>query len=144
VLFMLATSLSQDLYKRFINPTASDARVLLVARWTTAISGAFAVALAIASGSIVDTLTIFYTLLTVSLFVPILAGLYVRRARTPHAIAAIVAGVAGMLVAQVASGGSGWGVLTPALVGLVAAIGAFLIAFAGDSTAVRHTRHEPV
>ena len=32
ILFMLSTSLSQDLYKRFINPAADDKRVLLVAR----------------------------------------------------------------------------------------------------------------
>ena len=128
VLFMLTTSLSQDLYKRFINPAASDARVLQVARVTTVVSGALSVALAVASRSIVDTLTIFYTLLTVSLFVPVLAGLYIARARTPHALAAIGAGVAGMLVVQLATGGRGWGALTPALVGLSAAIAAFVIA----------------
>ena len=32
VLFMLATSLSQDLYKRFVNPAATDRQVLTVAR----------------------------------------------------------------------------------------------------------------
>jgi SSS family solute:Na+ symporter len=129
VLFMLTTSLSQDLYKRFINPAASDGRVLQVARLTTVISGTLGVGLAIASGSIVDTLTIFYTLLTVSFFVPILAGLYIARARTPDALAAIAAGVTGMLVVQAATGGRGWGALTPALVGLVAAIAGFLIVF---------------
>jgi SSS family solute:Na+ symporter len=130
VLFMLTTSLSQDLYKRFVNPAASDAKVLQVARITTVVSGTLGVALAIASRSIVDTLTIFYTLLTVSLFVPILAGLYVARARTSHALAAIGAGVAGMLVVHLATGGRGWGALTPALVGLAAAVGAFGVVFA--------------
>ena len=129
VLFMLTTSLSQDLYKRFINPAASDARVLRVARLTTVLSGTLGVGLAIASGSIVDTLTVFYTLLTVSLFVPILAGLYIARARTPDALAAIAAGVAGMLIVQIGTGGRGWGALTPALVGLVAAIAGFVIVF---------------
>jgi SSS family solute:Na+ symporter len=127
VLFMLTTSLSQDLYKRFINPAASDARVLQVARVTTVVSGTLGVGLAIVSRSIVDTLTIFYTLLTVSLFVPILAGLYMTRARTPHALAAIASGVTAMLVVQIATGGGGWGVLTPALIGLTAAIAAFLV-----------------
>ena len=145
VLFMLTTSLSQDLYKRFINPAASDARVLQVARWTTVVSGTLAVALAIVSGSIVDTLTIFYTLLTVSLFVPILAGLYVRRARTPHAMAAIVAGVSSMLIVEFATGGRGWGLLTPALVGLAAAIAAFLIVVTtrGARDASKNQRRRP-
>ncbi|OLC80753.1 MAG: hypothetical protein AUH72_11080 [Acidobacteria bacterium 13_1_40CM_4_65_8] len=127
VLFMLTTSLSQDLYKRFINPAASDARVLRVARLTTVVSGTLGVGLAIVSRSIVDTLTIFYTLLTVSLFVPILAGLYVARARTPHALAAIASGVTAMLIVQVATGGQGWGALTPALIGLTAAAAAAFV-----------------
>jgi SSS family solute:Na+ symporter len=132
VLFMLSTSLSQDLYKRFVNPAASDARVLQVARATTVVSGMLGIGLAILSRSIVDTLTIFYTLLTVSLFVPILAGLYVPRARTPHALAAIGAGLIGMLAVQLATGGRGWGVLTPALVGLAAAIAAFLVVLVSE------------
>ena len=45
--------------------------------------GAIAVALAIASPSVIGALGVFYTLLGVSLFVPILAGLYLRRAGTP-------------------------------------------------------------
>jgi solute:Na+ symporter, SSS family len=130
VLFMLATSLSQDLYKRFVNPAASDARVLQVARFSTVVSGTLSVGIAILSRSIVDTLNVFYTLLTVSLFVPILAGLYVARAGTTHALAAIGAGVTGMLVVQLATGGRGWGVLTPALVGLAAAVGALGVVLA--------------
>ena len=141
VLFMLTTSLSQDLYKRFINPAASDARVLQVARVTTVVSGTLSVGLAVASRSIVDTLTIFYTLLTVSLFVPMIAGLYVARARTPHALAAIGAGVTGMLVVEIATGGRGWGVLTPALVGLSAAIAAFVIVSIAFSS--QHAANEP-
>ena len=85
VLLMLTTSLSQDLYKRFIAPEAGDAQVLSVARWATLVSGALGVALAITSASIVQVLTLFYTLLTVTLFVPIVAGLYSARtdARPP-------------------------------------------------------------
>jgi len=145
VLFMLTTSLSQDLYKRFVNPAASDARVLQVARVTTVVSGTLSVGLAVVSRSIVDTLTIFYTLLTVSLFVPMLAGLYIARARTPHALAAIGAGVAGMLAVQITTGGRGWGVLTPALVGLSAAIAAFIvvtIASTSRHAADRARQHE--
>src|SRR5439155_8503238 len=70
-LFMLTTSLSQDLYKRFANPDASDARVLSVARWATIVSGAAGVALAWSSEDVIETLQIFYTLLGVGLFVPI-------------------------------------------------------------------------
>ena len=67
VLFMLTTSLSQDLYKRFLNPTADDGRVLRVSRGGRARrQRRVGVALAIVLGSVVDALTIFYTLLGVS------------------------------------------------------------------------------
>jgi solute:Na+ symporter, SSS family len=134
-LFMLTTSLSQDLYRRFINPGADDARVLQVARWTTVVSGALGATLAIASASIVDMLTIFYTLLGVTLFVPIVAGLYVDRTGARDALAAIAAGVGGMLVVHVATAGQGWRLMTPALGGLLAAIAAWIISL---STGASH------
>jgi len=121
VLFMLTTSFSQDLYKRFVNPAADDTRVLLVARLATVVSGALGVWLALYFGDLVETLKIFYALLGVSLFVPIMTGLYVRRANADAAIAAIVGGVGGMLVVQGATGGTGIGLLGPAPAGLVAA-----------------------
>jgi SSS family solute:Na+ symporter len=128
-LFMLTTSLSQDLYKRFLDPAASDRRVLQVARWTTVASGALAVGLAIVSGSVIGVLTIFYSLLGVSLFVPIVAGLYVRRTSTLDALAATAAGVLGMLVVQLATAGRGWGVFTPPLAGLLAAVTGWALTF---------------
>jgi len=127
-LFMLTTSLSQDLYRRFVNPSASEDRVLTVARWTTLGSGVLAVALASVSEDVISTLTIPYTLLTVSLFVPIVAGLYVPQASNAAALASMVAGVAGMIVIHLTTAGAGWGAVTPAVGGLLAAFAAWLIA----------------
>jgi solute:Na+ symporter, SSS family len=127
-LFMLTTSLAQDLYRRFLNPSASDERVLLVARWTTLVSGTLGVALAWVSEDVSRTLTIPYTLLGVSLFVPILAGLYVPRTSSRAALASIVAGMTSTLVVYVATNGAGWGVVTPAVAGLVSAIAIWLFA----------------
>ncbi|MGE0450734.1 MAG: sodium:solute symporter family protein [Vicinamibacterales bacterium] len=121
VLFMLATSLSQDLYKRFVHPKASDRRVLTVARFSTLVSGAIGVGLAIASEDLVQTLSIFYAVLGVSLFVPIVAGLYAPKTTSRGAMASIVAGVAGMLIVQIATGGQGYGLLSPAPAGLLLA-----------------------
>ena len=119
-LFMLATSLSQDLYKRFVEPGAADARVLKVARVTSIVASIVAVGLAIALGSVVDALTIFYTLLSVSLFVPVLAGLYVPAASAPAAMTSIACGVVVVLAVQYLAGGSVAG-FTPAFLGLCAA-----------------------
>jgi solute:Na+ symporter, SSS family len=133
VLFMLTTSLSQDLYKRFVHPSAPDRRVLLVTRLTAVVSGVVGVALAIALGSVLKALEIFYSLLSVSLFVPILAGLYVRRAGTREALASIACGVATMVVVQFATGGRGILGVTPALAGLAASALGFAGAFISRS-----------
>jgi SSS family solute:Na+ symporter len=129
-LFMLTTSLAQDLYKRFVNREASDDRVLAVARWATLASGVLGVGIAWVNEDVSRTLTIPYTLIGVSLFVPIVAGLYVPRTSNIHAFASMIAGVAAMLVVDVATGGAGWGAVTPALAGLTAAVGVWLISLA--------------
>lgn len=127
VLFMLATSLSQDLYKRFVNPAATDRQVLTVAR-VASISGAVAaVVVAFLSQTIIDALSVFYTLVGVSLFVPIVAGLYMRTPRAPDALAAIGGGVVAVVAAQLWSGGKPIGLFTPAMCGLAAAAIAFTI-----------------
>jgi len=126
-LFMLTTSLSQDLYKRFANPGATDRQVLRVSRWTSVAAAGVAFALAVALGSVVNALTIFYTLLTVVLFVPIVGGLFVPRTDSRAALASIAAGVVAMVTSQAATGGRGWSFVTPALAGLVAATAAWLV-----------------
>ncbi len=120
ILFMLSTSLSQDLYRRFIDPQASDARVLAVARGAAIAGGTLGVLLALVTPTVIGALSIFYTLLGVSLFVPVVAGLYVKRVGTPETLAAIAAGILLMLATYLATGGRGFGPLSPALVGLIA------------------------
>jgi solute:Na+ symporter, SSS family len=92
ILFMLATSLSQDLYKRFLRPAADDRRVLLVARLASLAGGAGAVVLALLLETVQSALAIFYALLGVSLLMPVVGGLFLGRARAPEALASIVAG----------------------------------------------------
>ncbi len=93
ILFMLSTSLSKDLYRRFLRPQASDREMLRVSRWAAAGGGALGVLIAVFSQSVVDTSVIFYSFLTLSLSVPIIAGLMSKRGGVAEAIAAIVAGV---------------------------------------------------
>jgi SSS family solute:Na+ symporter len=129
ILFMLATSLSQDLYRRFVNPGASDARVLVVARGAAVAGGAAGTLLAIVASSVIGALGFFYTVLSVSLFVPVVAGLYARRVGAPEAWAAIAVGGTTLLAAQLAGGGRAVLGLTPALLGLLAsAAGCLLVA----------------
>lgn len=121
ILFMLATSLSQDLYRRFVNPAASDEEVLTVARRAAVGGGVLGTGLAVSAESIADVLSFFYTLLSVSLFVPVIAGLYLKRVGSPEALGAIAAGVSLATLVQIVTAGAGAGGLTPAMWGLVAA-----------------------
>jgi SSS family solute:Na+ symporter len=121
-LFMLTTSLSQDVYRRFLNPAASDSRVLAVARWTTLAAGTLSVTLAILLPSVGGALLVFYTLLAVSLFVPITAGLALPRLGARDALAAIVVGVTLVVATQFGNGGKALLGLTPAMWGLLGAM----------------------
>ncbi|MCE2454429.1 MAG: sodium:solute symporter family protein [Gemmatimonadetes bacterium] len=118
VLFMLTTSLSKDLYKRHLRPEASDRDLLRVARFTAAIAGAGAVLLAIANPSVVGQLTLFYSILSVSLFVPVLAGIYRSRFGTLEALATIAFGVAVLFIVRLSDLGDAHRLLDPALLGI--------------------------
>ena len=101
LLFMLATSLSQDMYKRFLRPQASDAQLLFAAR-AAAVAGALGgVLFALWLPTVTDALRIFYALLGVSLLVPVVGGLYTR-AGSAAALASIAAGIVTLLVVQFA------------------------------------------
>jgi SSS family solute:Na+ symporter len=93
-LFMLSSSLSVDLYKTFLKPTASDADVLRVGRITAAVAATVGVLLAIQLPSIILALQIFYTLMAAALTAPLIIGLYATRPGARRAIVAIVASVA--------------------------------------------------
>jgi len=126
LLFMLATSLSQDLYKRFLRPAASDAQLLRVARLAALTGGVGAVLFALWLPTVIDALRIFYALLVATLFVPIVGGLYTRRAGSPEALASIAAGVVTLLVVRfMLASRLPW--LDPTLAGLVVAAIAFLV-----------------
>jgi SSS family solute:Na+ symporter len=75
--------------------------------------------------TVISALTIFYSILGVSLFVPVVGGLYTRRAGSGAAMAAIAAGVVALLLVRVGFGDEyAW--LDPTLVGLLAASAAFI------------------
>jgi SSS family solute:Na+ symporter len=127
ILFMLATSLSKDLYKRFVNPGADDGRVLLVARLAAVAGGAAGVIGAVQLATVVGALSIFYSLLGVSLFVPVAAGLMTGRGGSVEALASIAAGISTLLAVHLATDGRGFGIFNPNLLGLAAAALGFTI-----------------
>jgi solute:Na+ symporter, SSS family len=130
ILFMLSTSLSQDLYRRVLRPDASDVQVLRVARGAALLGGAAGVFLAILAPTVIGALSFFYTILGVCLFVPVVAGLYARRVGVPEIWAAIGAGVTALLAMRL-SGHDTWLGLSPALLGLLASGVACLLVVVG-------------
>jgi len=125
VLFMLATSLSQDLYRRFLRPEATDAQLLRVARGAAVAGGVAGLALAIVIPNVVLALTVFYGLLTVMFFVPVVAALSTGRVGAPEALAGIAAGVGVLAAVHLGTGGAGLGGWRPDTIALGAAALAF-------------------
>jgi len=93
ILFMLSSSLSVDLYKTFLRPSASDQDLLFIGRLTAIVGAGIGVLLAVLLPSIISALQIYYSLLAVALSAPLIVGLYSRRPTAARAIVAIVASV---------------------------------------------------
>jgi SSS family solute:Na+ symporter len=119
VLFMLSTSGGRDLYKGFMRPNASEADVLRAARVMALVGGALGFGLTFVLPTVVDALRTFYSILVVSLFAPILGGLFLPRGGRWGALAAMVVGVSVLAATSVVTGGAGYGWATPAFLGLV-------------------------
>jgi len=127
VLFMLSTSLSKDLYQTFINPHATETQMLKVGRTTAVAAGVLGVLLAIALPSVIGALTIFYSILSVALFVPLIAGLYATRPSATGALVTILGSIAVMISIHLTTEGTGiWG-LTPTTWGIGSAVGIMAI-----------------
>lgn len=119
VLFMLSTSGGRDLYKGFMRPDASDAEVLRASRVLAVIGGALGFGLTFVLPSVIDALKTFYSILVVSLFAPILGGLFLPRGGRWGALAAMVVGVSVLGGISIVTDGAGYGWATPAFLGLV-------------------------
>jgi SSS family solute:Na+ symporter len=119
ILFMLSTSLSQDLYKRIVNPAATPSQVLTVARIAAFAGGTAGMLLAIfVVGEIIDALAVFYSIIGATLLVPVVGGLFVKGAKQRDALVSIAAGMIVFLAMRLGTDHTGW--LNANLWGLVA------------------------
>jgi SSS family solute:Na+ symporter len=115
ILFMLSTSLAVDLYKTFLNPGVSQEKLLRVSRGVLVGAGVAGIVLAALLPSIIAAVSIFYGLIAVALFVPVLAGLYAKGVMQVAALSSIFAALAATLIAM----RMGAGVLSPQAVGIL-------------------------
>jgi SSS family solute:Na+ symporter len=121
ILFMLSTSLAVDLYKTFLKPKVSQSQLLIVSRIASAGAGVLGILLATVLPSIIAAISIFYGLIAVSLFVPVVAGLYSRRVLSSAAIASILSAIAATVITISVTHGQGIGTLSPQAIGILTA-----------------------
>lgn len=133
ILFMLSTSLARDLYRGHLRPDASESDQLRIVRAAAVVSGVLGIAIAIWASSIVETMKIFYSVLSAGLFVPVVAGLYLGRAGQPEALAAMGGGVAVTLAVELIAGPAGVAGAAPVVWGLAASGAALALVLAGRS-----------
>src|SRR4051794_18393699 len=126
VLFMLATSFSQDLYRRFFRQGASDGDVLRIARRVAVAGGVAGIALALAFPTVIAALTVFYGFVTITFFVPVVAALVSGRVGAPEALAGIGTGIGVLVAVHLATAGAGLAGWRPDTMALAASALAFV------------------
>lgn len=121
ILFMLSTSLAVDLYKTFLNPTVPQQKLLWVSRLASVAAGITGILLASVLPSIIAAVSIFYGLIAVSLFVPVLAGLYSSRVLSVATLSSIFAALAATLATIRLTHNAGLWLLSPQAIGIATA-----------------------
>jgi len=116
---------------------------LWVSRLTSICAGIAGIVLATMLPSIIQAVSIFYGLIAVALFVPVLAGLYSTRVLAPAALSSIVAALAATVVAGRFTNGAGVGVVSPQAIGIATAA-VVMIAFRLFPPANRRPAEEAV
>ena len=91
-LFSPATNLVNDVFVRYIEPDASNKRILIISRLMVVFLGIFALYQALQTGSVLKVALYAYTVYSAALTPVILAAFYSRRANAPGAVSAIAAG----------------------------------------------------
>ncbi|MBP2631153.1 MAG: Na+/solute symporter [Firmicutes bacterium] len=111
VLYMITSSFTKDLYKSFIKPDISDEQLLKSSRIVTVVAGIIGVGMAIILPNVISALSIFYSLMSVSLTAPMLFGLFSKRPSTTAAFLCAIVGIVTTVALQFGNAGKGLGIL---------------------------------
>lgn len=95
VLMVTSAAVSHDIYYKLMNPNASEATRLKINRWATLIVGSLPILLALKKLDVVQFVVIAYAAILGSIvFIPVVVGLYWKRASKEGVIASMVVGFA--------------------------------------------------
>lgn len=111
VLYMITSSFTKDLYKTFIKPDISDEKLLKSSRIVAVVAGILGTGVAIVLPNIITALSVFYSLMSVSLTAPLLFGLFSKRPSTTAAFVSATVGVITAVFLQFGNDGKGLGIL---------------------------------
>ena len=92
-----ASVFGENILKR-LKPSVSPSQQLASIRWAVIVTGAIALVVALYFQRVYDLMVNSWSVLMVSLFVPLTAGLYWKRTNGPAAVASLVVGVVSWLV----------------------------------------------
>jgi SSS family solute:Na+ symporter/sodium/proline symporter len=93
-LFSPATNLVNDIYVRYINPRASDKKILIVGRLMVVLLGIWSLFQSLGTESVLKRVLYAYTIYSAALTPVILAAFFWRRATATAAVASIAVGTA--------------------------------------------------
>lgn len=119
VLYMITTSFTNDLYKTFIKPDISEQSLLRLSRLVTFVAGSAGVVIALILPNIITALSIFYSLMSVSLTAPLLFGLFSRRPSVTAAFLCAVSGIIVTVLLQFGNAGKGIWILNAQSTGIL-------------------------
>ena len=126
-LYKLTTTFTKDLYKTFINPAIEDHKLLKMSRLVTFAAGILGVGMAVLLPNIITALSIFYSLMSVSLTAPLLFGLFSKRPSVAAAFSSAISGIILTVYLQFCNMGKGLWILNAQSTGIVFAMAIMLL-----------------
>jgi solute:Na+ symporter, SSS family len=127
VLFMLSTSGARDFYRGLLRPSATDAQVLRVARIVAVAGGLLSYGLTFIVPTVIDALTMFYSIMVVTLFAPVLGTLVAPGSGRVPALASVAAGLATFFAVHFGTSSHGFGWASASFLGLLTSGAVFLV-----------------
>ncbi|MEM4780236.1 MAG: sodium:solute symporter [Halalkalicoccus sp.] len=118
-----STLFTNDVYRRFVNPDASEKRYTDASRLGIIVLGAISIGAAVLIGDVINALTLAYNLLTGAIFVPVLGAFFWKGATWQGALSAIVGGSVVVITSMVLYG---FGSDLPIIYGLASSLVLFV------------------